>query len=232
MSPLDPVAAVLRSAKTVLLDFDGPVCSIFAGLPAPEVAADLADLLAAHGTSVSVELTVGGDPLDVLRHAGTAGPEVATLADTALREAELRAVDSAEPTPGAADFFVACQATGRAVAIVSNNSEPAVAGYLDRIGARHLVAHIAGRVLGRPDLMKPSPELLHQALRALHAEPAASVLVGDSTTDVDAAQAADVRTIGYANKPGKAARMHAAGVAVVVDSMTDLATLTARTPAP
>lgn len=79
--------------------------------------------------------------------------------------------------------------------------------------------------------MKPDPELLHQALRALRTDPASSVLVGDSTTDVDAARAASVRTIGYANKPDKDTRLRAAGVDAVADSMSDLATLTAQIPA-
>ncbi|MET8544122.1 hypothetical protein ABZW03_26250 [Kitasatospora sp. NPDC004799] len=30
------LADVLRPVKHVLLDFDGPVCSVFAGLPAPD----------------------------------------------------------------------------------------------------------------------------------------------------------------------------------------------------
>lgn len=41
---------VLRPVKHVLLDFDGPVCSVFAGLPAPEVAARLSASLAAPGS--------------------------------------------------------------------------------------------------------------------------------------------------------------------------------------
>ena len=31
-------ARLIRSANCVLLDFDGPVCSVFSGIPAPDVA--------------------------------------------------------------------------------------------------------------------------------------------------------------------------------------------------
>lgn len=46
----------LAASRVVLLDFDGPVCSIFAGRAAPLIAHELADLLAAtaprfHGRS-------------------------------------------------------------------------------------------------------------------------------------------------------------------------------------
>ena len=99
-----------------------------------------------------------GDPLDVLRYAGKAdgGAEV----EDALGRAELVAAGSAEPTPGAADFLATCQATGRIVAVVSNNSAPAVARYLDRLGLAQLVAHVEARDPSDPALMKPHPALV------------------------------------------------------------------------
>lgn len=48
------VEALLRRVRTVLLDFDGPVCSIFSGYPAPDVADELAATAAAAGYPVSV----------------------------------------------------------------------------------------------------------------------------------------------------------------------------------
>jgi phosphoglycolate phosphatase len=54
-----------------------------------------------------------------------------------------------------------------------------------------------------PALLKPSPHLINKAVRGLDADPAATALVGDSLTDIEAAQSADVASIGYANKPGK-----------------------------
>ena len=50
-SPHDPgrqhpgdLGAIVARTRYLLLDFDGPVCSIFAGLPAPEVADELRKL--------------------------------------------------------------------------------------------------------------------------------------------------------------------------------------------
>lgn len=49
---------------------------------------------------------------------------------------------------------------------------------------------------------------------------AACALVGDSTTDVEAAHAICAATIAYANKPGKTERL--AGADAVITSMAEL----------
>jgi len=51
--------------------------------------------------------------------------------------------------------------------------------------------------------MNRSPELVLTAIGELHAQPEGCVLSGDSLTEIDAARAAGVPTIGYANKPYK-----------------------------
>ncbi|MFD0532458.1 hypothetical protein ACFQY7_00135 [Actinomadura luteofluorescens] len=47
--------------------------------------------------------------------------------------------------------------------------------------------------------------------------------MGDAVRDVQAGHAAKVATIGYANKPGKEAKLTAAGAVVVTDSMEAVA---------
>jgi phosphoglycolate phosphatase-like HAD superfamily hydrolase len=51
------------------------------------------------------------------------------------------------------------------------------------------------------------------------------VFLGDSTSDIEAAQAAGVRSIGYANKPGKNSRLIAAGAEAIIGALTGLATV-------
>jgi beta-phosphoglucomutase-like phosphatase (HAD superfamily) len=72
--------------------------------------------------------------------------------------------------------------------------------------------------------MKPNPEPILTAASGLGVAPAACVLVGDSTTDVEASRAAGVCSIGYANKPGKVERLERAGADAIVTSMADIAT--------
>ena len=49
------------------------------------------------------------------------------------------------------------------------------------------------------------------------------IFIGDAARDVQAGKAADVATIGYANKPGKEAALAAAGAVAVTDSMSAIA---------
>ena len=51
--------------------------------------------------------------------------------------------------------------------------------------------------------MRPHPKVLLRTLRDLNAPAESAAIVGDSITDVEAGLAADIWTIGYANKPGK-----------------------------
>lgn len=112
---------VLREATSVLLDFDGPICSIFGGLPAPDVADELRAIATGTGKRLPPNVQTEQDPLEVLRWGGRL-PEIGVSLETALRAAEMRASRTAVPTPGAAEFLVACANTGRPVAVVSNNS--------------------------------------------------------------------------------------------------------------
>lgn len=223
-------ASVLAAARYVLLDFDGPICSIYAGRAARLVAEELAALIAAHEVTVPADVLTNGDPLDVLRHAGRTGGVLLSEVEQALRTAELAAAETAIPTPGGSDLLNACHRTGRPVAIVSNNSAPAVARYLERVELAPLVSHVEGRIAEKPWFMKPHRALIDQAAKAIGASANASVFIGDSLTDVRAARAGEMPCIGYANKPGKAEELAGAGAVAVIDSMVDLAAALADTP--
>lgn len=217
---------LLGEVGAVLLDFDGPVCSIFAGYPAPQVAGELVDVLRRLGVDVPPDLASEPDPLEVLRRTGAAGDHGITRAvEDALCAAERRAVETAEPTPYGREVIVAARQAGMPVAVVSNNSAGAVTAYL----AAHRLAGYASPVVGRayanPDRMKPNPEPILQAVRALGEPPARCVLVGDSLSDIAGARAARVRVIGYANRPAKGEAFRIGGADSVVTSMGEIARL-------
>jgi phosphoglycolate phosphatase len=207
--------------RHVLLDFDGPVCSVFAGFPAADVARRLAELLTGpEGPPPGHELT---DPLAMLRHIADARPDLVPAADEALALMEIEAIAQARPTDGAVEFLEACAATGRQVWLVSNNATPALDRYVSTHQLKPLVAGSFGRVPGRPESMKPSPELLFAALQAAHTIPAGGIFIGDAVRDIEAAQAAEMSAIGYANRSGKAEALAKAGAVSVVTSMKALA---------
>jgi len=219
--------AGIADARALLLDFDGPVCSIFAGLPAPAVAAELVALL--RSAAVTVPSAVGneGDPLAVLRWTGEAcSLEITTAMEDALCAAELQAVGTAQPTPFGHEVIVNAQASGLPLAVVSNNSAGAIEAYL----ATHDLAGCAGPVIGRayadPSQMKPNPAPILDAVQALGASPADCVLIGDSLSDIEGARAAGVQVIGYANRPWKVEAFGSADA--VVTSMEDIASALRR----
>jgi len=75
---------------------------------------------------------------------------------------------------------------------------------------------------GGPGIVKkPAPDILIAAMQQLSATPSDTVMVGDSTSDVQAAKAAGVRSVivrgGYTSVPPEQL-----GADIVIDDMTGL----------
>jgi HAD superfamily hydrolase (TIGR01509 family) len=136
----------------------------------------------------------------------TCAPDDAAAAHRILTALEIEAVKSARPTPAADDLISTIRSSGRTLTVVSNNSADAIARYCLDHDLGYRITHIVGR---DPDttLMKPDPHLINVALAALRATPAEAVFIGDSPSDITAGHLARVPVIGYANKPGKGARL-------------------------
>ncbi|MEU4740091.1 HAD family phosphatase [Actinosynnema sp. NPDC023658] len=215
--------AILMTTDALFLDFDGPICSIFASLPAHHVASQLRKVLADGGhQELPAEIEKTEDPFDVFSYAATLGTGKAHYLEAALRAHEVEAVATAEPTLGAHDLIHAWHATGRKLAVVSNNSQAAVNAYLHLHNLVHLVHTVSARTEPDPAALKPSPQLIDQAAEALTVPPSKCTLVGDSLTDLRAANAAGTRSIGYANKPGKAERFATERPSAITTSMATL----------
>ncbi|MGC4852269.1 HAD family hydrolase [Micromonospora sp. DT4] len=220
MSPT-ALTEIIGRARVVLLDFDGPVCRVFAQHSASTVAHELRRLLVDQAVTLPPDILADRDPLAVLRFTATLGrPAVVRLVDEALSREEVTAARTAEPTPYGREVIVAAQQTGRRLAVVSNNSAASVHTYLNVRRLTSYVHPVIGRPTADPERMKPDPASVLDAIRELRADPAGCVFVGDSPSDIEAAHAAGIAAIGYANKPGKRERLAAADV--VIDSMADL----------
>lgn len=209
----------LADKSLLLLDFDGPVCSVFAGYPASQIAAELVANLRAISPHLAEVLAGEQDPMEVLRTAAGVLPrEQVEGIDDQLGRAELKAVESAEPTAGMAELIATARNAGLSVAIVSNNSAAPIAKYLNDHSLDGAVDAVVGRPFGLPERMKPDPYLLAEALGTFSVDASRACFIGDSVTDIEAGRTAGVMTIGYANKPGKASRLGEAGADVVVDA--------------
>ncbi|MFV0129054.1 HAD family hydrolase [Streptomyces sp. HMX112] len=220
----DALADLFSRCDAVLFDFDGPICHVFEGLPAPGVAQELSALLADLAPALSDDARSTDDPMVVHQLSCQGGDSVLAAVEAALTEAEVVAVGVAgPPTPGAVDALTAARVSGRRVAVVSNNSAECVHAYLSAQGLSDVVEAVIGRPTLRPDLMKPSPHPLLAAAAHLGVAPERATLIGDSLSDVQAARAAAASSIGFANKPGKAEALGAAGADAVTDDMNDIA---------
>ena len=219
-------AELLEQAGALLLDFDGPVCSVFAEIPAAVVADQLRTVLADGGrTDLPESVAASSDPFDVLACAATFSDWDGRHVEAAFTAHEVEAMTTAAPADGAHELIQAWHASGRPIAIVSNNSAAAISTYLDFHGLRPLINAVCARESADVRLLKPSPYLLNCAVKALGIAAERCVFVGDALSDVEAAKAAGVRSIGYANKPGKREKLIRAGADAITEVLAELATV-------
>ncbi|QUH05398.1 HAD family hydrolase [Saccharopolyspora erythraea] len=210
--------AIIEASAAVLLDFDGPVCAVFGGLPDHEVAAELRDLF---DGDLPAAVNQSRDPFDVLKYATSHG-DLAADVERRLRELEVRAVEVAPPTPGTSEVLDTLWARGMPVVIVSNNSTAAVSTYLQVHRMGHTVVGISARSGPNVNQLKPHPYLIQEAIGLLDVRADGCVMIGDSTSDIEAGQRAGTSVIAYANKPGKRERFEPLAPTAIIERMREL----------
>ncbi|WP_336605820.1 HAD-IA family hydrolase [Streptomyces sp. BA2] len=220
--------------RCVLFDFDGPICRLFPHGSSEGVAQNLRDLVSEHGLGgrLTEEVRKTIDPHDVLRamDQDPLGKSLVAALEALLTEGEVAAANTALPTPGAGELILALKARGCRIAVVTNNSPKAVAAYLER--ERLLDAfgpHVYGRT-DQPSLLKPDPDSLSRALEALGSGADDALMIGDTATDLEAAEKAGVRFVGYARDERKAVPLRAAGAEVVITTLQPLIDLVETGP--
>ena len=217
----DAVAAVLARTSAILLDFHGPICSVFSAFSPAAVAEELRARLKL------VDAPTTSEPFEILSYVARNEPSAAVRAETELARLETRAVAEATPTPGAAAVLRHFNESGRRVVVVSNNSAVSVRAYLDKHDLARYVVGVSSRTEADPTLLKPHPHLLRRAAEILGLGIRHCAMVGDSSTDIEAAHAAGAAMIAYANKPGKRERFERLRPAAIIDDMAELATVAA-----
>lgn len=188
--PQDSIATV----GLVLFDFDGPMCSLFHRYKSDAVWDAVLDALNADG-SVPRRLLRERNAHTLLRTMWQQGSEHVERANKDLTDQESLAAGSALPTPHARELMELLAAAGIRMAITSNNSAVAIRVYLERNG---LTDYFGDRIYARgedPGLMKPNAHTLTTAV-ALVRPVGATVLLGDSVSDAEAAWRAGVAFIG------------------------------------
>ncbi|MGW3938431.1 HAD family hydrolase [Streptomyces phaeochromogenes] len=225
-----PVAAetenlqeVIKRARFVLFDFDGPICRLFAGHSAETVAKDLVKWLERQGLRglLTEEERVHPDPMAVLYAVNRRHPhsDLVVELEERLTQQELKAVPSAWPTEFADPLIRTWSAVGARLAVATNNSPRTAATYLESRGlAGCFVPNIYGRTQDLHHL-KPHPHCLVRALNVMGAAASDALMIGDTPTDFDAAQRAGVPFLGYARNAEKEKELRSAGAGEVVRSL-------------
>lgn len=214
---------LIAPARVVLFAFDGPICQLFAGHSAQQVASGLVERLRGlgfHGLLTEADRE-SQDPHVVLRTVARHLPQSDLIAELEerLTQEELRAAATAMPTPYADPLIRTWAAVGSRLAITTNNSPQAVRSYLM---GRDLMPCFAPHVYGRTqDLnrLKPDPYCLQRALDAMAASPADTLVIGNSPVDHEAARRVGVPFLGYARNEHTAQLLREAGAGAVVSSL-------------
>ncbi|MET9785967.1 HAD family hydrolase [Streptomyces canus] len=216
------LASLVASARYVLWDMDGPICRLFAGYPAHEIAGELVDKIDQLGMGglLTEEERSGNDPQAALRlvHERRRGSDLVLELEEWLTRRELKAVGTAMPTPYADPLIRTWSSYGVRFAITTNNAAVAAAAYVESRQLTDCFPYVYGRTANL-DLMKPNPYCLDQALKAMGAVPSATLMIGDTPTDLEAARQAGVSFLGYARNEDKERLLKEAGAEVIVGSM-------------
>ena len=117
---------ILTRARALLIDFDGPVCSLFAGTPTAPIADHLRKVIAEDDLVLPQAIQATTNWFEILACAASISQSLGGRVEARLSELELAAVDTAVPTPYIHDVIAACRESGRSAAIISNNSAAAV----------------------------------------------------------------------------------------------------------
>ncbi|MDF9814740.1 HAD family hydrolase [Streptomyces sp. SPB162] len=216
---------LVAAAECVLFDFDGPLAGLFGHYRAHEVARVLRRRLDEWGLTPA--LKDPDNPLQVLRdtskaYRGTVWSHQVAELQRLLTAEEVRAADSAVPTEHASELVFWLVARGSKVAVTTNNSVEAANVYLARMGLSPFFgAHVHGRPAD-PELLKPDPFCLREALRTTGARAENCLMIGDSGDDCTAARAAGVTFLGYARNEAKRLELEIAGAEHITDALVHL----------
>ena len=140
----------------------------------------------------------------------------------AIRESEKRLfgqlIGEVAPFDGARELIAELKDRGHDIVLASSARQDEVDHYLDLLGARELAD--AWTTSADVEATKPQPDLVIAAMEK--ARDLTAVMVGDTTWDVKAAEAAEVKTVAVLTGGFSEAELREAGAAAVFDSLVAL----------
>jgi phosphoglycolate phosphatase len=150
------------------------------------------------------------------------GEEIAAAfqrdAEAAIVAIEVQAADEADIHQGVLELLHWLQEKGVRVGIVTRNCRAAV----DRILKKSALPYDVLLTRDEVELVKPAPEHLLAALRALEVEPRHALMVGDHPMDVRAGRLAGTRTVAVLTGYSPAERFAPESPDLILDRVGDL----------
>ncbi|MCC7016333.1 MAG: HAD-IA family hydrolase [Rhodospirillales bacterium] len=121
--------------------------------------------------------------------------------------------------PGARETIELLEQSGWILGVATGKSHRGLVATLDRhdMTNRFVTLQTADRAAG-----KPHPEMLHKAMAEAGADPSATVMIGDTTFDMEMARAARTRAVGVAWGYHGADELRAAGADRIVSDFAEL----------
>jgi HAD superfamily hydrolase (TIGR01549 family) len=161
---------------------------------------------------------------EIHRHIGMGGDQlVEALIGEALDEAHsdryAELIDEAEAMDGASELIAELADAGATVILASSAAQDEVDHYVELLGAGERIA--GATTSADAERTKPHPELVETALDK-YGSGGAALMLGDSTWDVKAAEAAGVPTLALLTGGFSEAELREAGAAEVAREITTI----------
>jgi phosphoglycolate phosphatase len=151
---------------------------------------------------------------------------VLNLMTEALNKTELEATDSVEPKRNALQTLETLHRNGILLGIATRSHRAYAEKCLAKMGIRQ---YIQG-MLARDDVPfpKPDPRHLFETIALLDVDPGDVLYVGDTTTDLETARAAEVDFIGYKRDEAWGQRLLDAGCDLLAEDLLEVVEMTLR----
>ncbi len=225
----DPMPQVLPVARLVVFDCDGTLVDGQHAICAAMAAAFRSQRMECPAPS-EIRRVVG---LPLVEAVGRLAPEVDARICSALALAYKesfhrlrRQPEYHEPMfPGAAETLSLLEESGYVLGIATGKSAKGLAATLERHGLSGRFAVVKTSDDGPG---KPSPHMLVCAMSDVGADPASTVMVGDTVFDIEMARKARVPAIGVAWGYHESAELMASGATAVVNAFGELPEMVER----
>ena len=183
--------------KAAVFDMDGTILNTLADLT-DSINAALAHESLPPRTEEEVRAFIGNGAVKLVERAvppETDGETVRRVLDYYRPYYEAHAQIKTEPYPGVTEALTALRAAGVLLAVVSNKPD----GATQKLAARYFPGMFSA-VAGARDgvAVKPAPDLLAEAMRALGVRPEETAYVGDSDVDIETAKNAGTACVSVA----------------------------------